>query len=54
MTAMALASGSHYSYDAPMYSSLDRIDIVAKQPDGAQFSVQTDHRSAEPDLSIIF
>ncbi|MFC1610137.1 hypothetical protein ACFL6C_04215 [Myxococcota bacterium] len=42
-----------------MYSSLDRIDIVAEQPDGTQFSVQTDHRSAEeiesePDLSIIF
>ncbi len=42
-----------------MYSSLDRIDMIAKSPDGERVMIQTDHRSpeeidAEPELSIVF
>ena len=43
-----------------MYTSLDRVDIVAQDPEtGKQTAVQTDHRTAreissEPDLSTLF
>jgi hypothetical protein len=42
-----------------MYSSLDKIDIVAQAPDGTRLFVQTDHRAPaeiddEPELSVVF
>src|SRR5215208_6726203 len=42
-----------------MYTSLDRIDIVARSKDGRAQYVQTDHRTAEEneaeaELSVVF
>ena len=42
-----------------MYASLDRIDIVVTEPNGAERFVQTDHRSAaeieaDADMSVVF
>lgn len=42
-----------------MYSSLDRVDIVARTKDGARLYIQTDHRTSaeieqERDLSVVF
>lgn len=42
-----------------MYSSLDKIDIVARSPDGRKLLVQTDHREPreieeDVELSVLF
>ena len=42
-----------------MYSSLDKMDIVAKDRDGRELAFQTDHREAheieeEPEISVLF
>ena len=42
-----------------MYSSLDRVDIVAESPEGERIFVQTDHRSREemerePEITLLF